>query len=450
MNILALLQCIQSELSKTDQRRLSRIAQAMLSMSGRVTMLGLSRWAGKGGSYRTVQRFFNAAIYWPKVFFRFFMRHLFLPGTEYFLVGDESVVTKSGKETHGLDHFFSGLLNKVVKGIAIFSLSLVSVEERRSYPLGVEQVIHTQAEKLAAKERKQKRSKKDKVAPKKKRGRPKGSRNRDKTQVELTPELKRIQKMLKEQLEMLRNWVTIRYLALDGHFGNNNAVQMVRQCGLHLISKLRYDAALHFVYDGKQKRRGPRKKYGQKINYRQIKEQYLVESNVKDDIQTCIYQAHMLHHEFARALNVVVITKTNLKTGAFANVNLFSSDLDLSYETIIDYYSLRFQIEFNFRDAKQFWGLEDFMNIKEVPVTNAINLSLFMVNLSQVLLRQFRQTYPDSGVLDLKAYFRAAKYFEETIKMLPRKPEPFLLEQIFGQIATLGCIHAVNVRPSPS
>jgi putative transposase len=80
---------------------------------------------------------------------------------------------------------------------------------------------------------------------------------------------------------------------------------------------------------------------------------------------------------------------------------------------------LRFQIEFNFRDAKQYWGLEDFMNIKEVPVTNAINLSLFMVNLSQVLLRQFRQTYPDSGILDLKAYFRAAKYFEETIKMLP-------------------------------
>jgi len=450
MNILALLQCIQPELSRTDLRRLSRITQAMLSMSGRVTMLGLSRWAGKGGSYRTVQRFFNTAISWPKVCLRFFMRHLFLPGTEYFLVGDESVVTKSGKETHGLDHFFSGLLNKVVKGIAIFSLSLVSVEERRSYPLQVEQVIRTQAEKVAAKERKQKRSKKDKAAPKKKRGRPKGSRNRDKTQVELTPELKRIQEMLQEQLEMLRNWVMVRYLALDGHFGNNNALQMVRQCGLHLISKLRYDAALHFVYDGKQKRTGPRKKYGQKINYRQIKEQYLVESSIKDDIQTCIYQAHMLHHDFAQVLNVVVITKTDLRTGTFANVNLFSSDLELSYETIIDYYSLRFQIEFNFRDAKQFWGLEDFMNIKEVPVTNAINLSLFMVNLSQVLLRQFRQTYPDSGVLDLKAYFRAAKYFEETIKMLPKKPEPFLLEQIFGQLATLGCIHTVNVHPSPS
>ena len=449
MNILALLQCIQPDLSKTEMRRLSRIAQAMLSMSGRVTMLGLSRWAGKGGSYRTVQRFFNAVISWPNVFCKFFMRHLYLSGTEYFLVGDESVVTKSGQETHGLDYFFSGLLNKVVKSVAIFSLSLVSVEERRSYPLRVEQVIRSEAEKMAAKERKQKRAKKNQAAPKKKRGRPKGSRNRDKTQVELTPELKRIQNMVRNQLILLRALITVRYLVLDGHFGNNNALQMTLRCDLHLISKLRYDAALSFVYEGEQKRKGPRKKYGQKINYRIIPDPYLVEKSTKDGIETCIYQAQTLHHEFSQVLNVVIIIKTNLRTGAFANVNLFSSDLELSYEKIIDFYSLRFQIEFNFRDAKQSWGLEDFMNIKEVPLTNAINLSLFMVNLSQVLLREFRKVHPDSGILDLKAYFRAAKYFEETIKMLPKKPEPFLLEQIFDQVAALGCVHAVNVHPSP-
>jgi len=142
---------------------------------------------------------------------------------------------------------------------------------------------------------------------------------------------------------------------------------------------------------------------------------------------------------------VVIITKTNLKTGAFANVNLFSSNLELSWEKIIDYYSLRFQIEFNFRDAKQYWGLEDLMNVTEVPLTNALNLSLFMVNISQVLLREFRQTNPESGIIDLKAYFRAAKYFEEIIKMLPQKPEPILLDQIFGHIASLGCIHPVKV-----
>jgi putative transposase len=446
MNILALLQCIQPNLSKTDLRRMSRIVQAMLSMTGRVTMLGLSRWAGKGSSYRTVQRFFNAAIPWPQVFGKLFEQHLYLPEGEYFLVGDECVVTKSGQKTHGLDHFFSGLMNRMVKGIAIFSLSLVSVEERRSYPLRVEQVIHTQADQTVAKARKKKPVKKSKAGPKKKRGRPKGSQNRDKTQIELTPELKRIQKMVKKQLEMLKNLVAVRYLALDGHFGNNNALQMVLQCGLHLICKLRHDAALYFVYEGEQKRKGPRKKYGQKIDYRNIPNAYLVETRTQGHIQTCIYQAVMLHRNFAQTLNVVIITKTNLRTGAFASVNLFASDPELTYDKIINYYRLRFQIEFNFRDAKQYWGLEDFMNVKEVPLTNALNLSLFMVSLSQVLLRDFRQTHPDSGILDLKAYFRAAKYFQETIKMLPQKPEPILLEQIFSQVASLGCIHPVNVQ----
>ena len=115
MNILALLQCIQPNLSKTNVGRLSVIIEAMLSMTGRITMLGISRWAGKGGSYRTVQRFFNTVIPWSQVFFDFFEQHLHQREGEYFLVGDESVVTKSGKKTYGLDYFFSGLLNKVVK-----------------------------------------------------------------------------------------------------------------------------------------------------------------------------------------------------------------------------------------------------------------------------------------------------------------------------------------------
>ena len=450
MNILALLQCIQPFLSNTDLRRMSRIVVAMLSMTGRITMLSISRWAGKGGSYRTVQRFFNALIPWPQVFGKFFEQHLCNPEDEYFLVGDESVVSKSGKATHGLDYFFSGLHNKVIKSIAIFTLSVVSVSQRQSYPLRVEQVVRTEAEKAAAKARKKKKqAKKDANQPKRKPGRPKGSKNRDKTQVELTAEMKRIQEMVKKQLELLQNLVTISHLVLDGHFGNNNALQMTRQCGLHLISKLRCDSALYFLYDGKQKPKGPRKKYGDKIDYLNIPQKYLVEKSTANGIETCIYQARMLHHDFAQTLNVVIITKTNLKTGAFANVNLFASDLEISWQKIIDWYSLRFQIEFNFRDAKQYWGLEDFMNVKERPLTNALNLSLFMVNLSQVLLRDFRETHPESGILDLKAYFRAAKYFEETIKMLPQKPEPILLEQIFGQIATLGCIHAVNVHPSP-
>ena len=58
------------------------------------------------------------------------------------------------------------------------------------------------------------------------------------------------------------------------------------------------------------------------------------------------------------------------------------SDLDVAYASLMDYYGLQFQIELNFRDAKQHWGLEDFMNVTPAGVTNAANLSLFMVNVA--------------------------------------------------------------------
>ena len=61
-DIVTLLQCTRPSLTTTTVRQLSRIIVAMLAMSGRVTMLSLSRWAGKGGSYRTVQRFFYTVI----------------------------------------------------------------------------------------------------------------------------------------------------------------------------------------------------------------------------------------------------------------------------------------------------------------------------------------------------------------------------------------------------
>ena len=135
---------------------------------------------------------------------------------------------------------------------------------------------------------------------------------------------------------------------------------MVRQCGLHLISKLRWDAALCLPFEGPYAGSGPHCKYGKRLDYHNIHEKYLKSTSIKDGIQTCIYQAQLLHKDFPLPLNIVIIVKTNLSTQAWAHVNLFSSDLMLPWDKLVEYYSLRFQIEFNFRDAKQFWGFEDF------------------------------------------------------------------------------------------
>jgi putative transposase len=161
-------------------------------------------------------------------------------------------------------------------------------------------------------------------------------------------------------------------------------------------------------------------------------------------MQTCFYQVQLLHKEFTQPLNVVIIVKTNLRTQARAHVILFSSDLALAYALLVDYYGLRFQIEFNFRDAKQYWGLEDFMNVTPTGVTNAANLSLFMVNVAYCLRTASHPRDSDYSVLDLKADCRGYKYVEETIQMLPEKPEPVLLAKILNQVAGLGRIHAAQ------
>ena len=45
--------------------------------------------------------------------------------------------------------------------------------------------------------------------------------------------------------------------------------------------------------------------------------------------------------------------------GKIKNILLFSTDIALTGEQILEYYQARFQIEFIFRDAKQFTGLSD-------------------------------------------------------------------------------------------
>lgn len=444
VEIVSLLVCLHPSLSRTTIRQLGGIVLALLAMSGRVTMLGISRWAGRGGSYRTVQRFFSTIIPWGSVFWLFFRTHLLEPEDVYLVAGDECVVTKSGKSTHGLDRFFSSLYGRTVPGVAFFALSLVSTKQRRSYPMRLEQVVKSDAEKAAAAA---KRTPKPKRKAKRRPGRPKGSKNRDKTHVRLTPELTRIQDMLRALLTLVGSFLPLTYLVLDGHFGNNNALQMSRQCGLHLLSKLRADAALYFRYEGAYAGRGPRRKYGDRLKPDAIPARYLKHVRIDQGIQTRVYQAEMLHREFATPLNVVILVKTHLKTQRTAHVLLFSSDPKLTHDQLVDYYSLRFQIEFNFRDAKQFWGLEDFMNVKPTAVTNAANLALFMVNISDRLLRDFRNTNSEFSVIDLKAHYRGLKYIQEVIQCLPQKPEPIVLDNIKRHVAYLGAIHENQTQP---
>lgn len=433
--IVALLQTIAPVVSPRVLKQMSQVIYGLLISSGRITMLEISRWTERGGSYRTIQRWYHSKLVWLQIMWILFRSQLWKADHEYIAAGDEVVFGKAGKETFGLGRFFSSLQQRAIPGLSFFVFSVIDVQERQSYPIQVVQMVKSEGEKAKQQKKKPAKAKKRSV------GRPKGSKNKKDEKPTLSAELLRIQLILQAFLVILKGVLSVSYLVMDGHFGNYPSAWMVVQTGLHFVSKLRWDAALHERFRGKYRGRGPHPKYGDKVNVRQMKKKYLKSDKKEKGIRTQIYQATLLNKEFAFPINVVIVLKTHLSTKTQAHVILFSTDLKLSYEKIMDFYTLRFQIEFNFRDAKQYWGLDDFMNIKEMAVTNAAHLSFFMVNFSSILLRRFRQHNPEFSILDLKSHYRGRRYVSETIKLLPQKPDGILLAEIFEQIARLGMVH---------
>jgi len=447
--ILALLQNIAPVVSTTILQQLSQVIYGMLISNGRITMLEISRWTEAGGSYRTIQRLYHTPLLWLQIQWIFFTSQLQRPEHEYIAVGDEVVFGKAGKETYGIGHFFSSLQNRVIPSLSFFTFSVIDVTERASYPIHAVQMVKQKEDKKQGSATELQEKKKSANAKKRPVGRPKGSKNKKDEKPILSPELLRIQPVLETFLAILKGVLAVQYLVMDGHFGNYPSTWMVLQTGLHFISKLRSDAALYEPFTGKYCGRGARPKYGDKVDIHKMKKKYLKSDTREDGVRVQIYQAALLNKGFAFPINVVVVLKTKLSTGKQAHIILFSTDLNLTHEKLYDYYALRFQIEFNFRDAKQYWGLDDFMNVKQEAVTNAANLAFFMVNFSSVLLRRYRESNPEFSVLDLKSHYRGCRYASEIIKLLPQRPNGILLAEIFEQIARLGMVHP-TFEPIPT
>jgi len=174
-------------MTATTLRHFSRMALAMWVMTGRITMCGMSRWAGPGGSYRTVQRVVSTVSPWATRCWVCFRHQRYRAAGVYLLAGDEVVVTKAGKHPHGLERFFASLEGKPGPGLAGCTWSWVSLQERCSFPRCIAQVVRRAAEQAARKAKAAARQPKPSLATRRP-GRPKGSQNTTQAEVSLTPE----------------------------------------------------------------------------------------------------------------------------------------------------------------------------------------------------------------------------------------------------------------------
>jgi putative transposase len=407
--------------NKSFLNKLESISRAILSMRGRITMLGISRW-NERYSYKTIERFFSKKIDWLVINWNIIKSSI---GTEVILAADECTVSKSGKLTNGVGYFYSGLEGRAIRGIQFLSFSLIDVESRRAYPLFTKQLYKT-------KKQVSKNTRPNRV------GRPKGSKNKNSSEIKL----KWLFRIVNWYIKIIKKAIgipSLQYFVYDGAFGNNVGIQAVKRANLHLISKLKRNSNLFFKFTGEQKKKGRPRIYGEIIDYENIDEKYCKKSEIKGDIQTKIYQFEALHKKISGSLNIVVILSKDLKNNKVSHMILFSTDLMQDYEKIIDYYSLRFQIEFNFRDAKQFFGLEDFMNIKKRRVHNFANLSMYMNNIAY--LTHKKSKFENYSVNDLKSVFMAEKYTKEILKYYGEKADDILIDDAIRRVSAFSMIH---------
>ena len=109
-----LLTCLHGLLDLTTIKQLTFLSECQLTMTGRITMLSMSRWTEKGGSYRTIQRFFQKNIIWSVLHWELIKPKIKDSSGVILIAGDATTVTKSGKHTHGLGRFFSSIYSRAV------------------------------------------------------------------------------------------------------------------------------------------------------------------------------------------------------------------------------------------------------------------------------------------------------------------------------------------------
>ena len=101
-DILSLFSVLYPHLSRTTVRQFSGVVIGLLAMTGQVSMRNISRWTSEGGSYRTVQRFFNTVMPWGTICWVFFSTYLLDPESLYILAGDAN----NGVEIGGIHLWF--------------------------------------------------------------------------------------------------------------------------------------------------------------------------------------------------------------------------------------------------------------------------------------------------------------------------------------------------------
>lgn len=173
-------------------------------------------------------------------------------------------------------------------------------------------------------------------------------------------------------------------VVVDAYYAKARFVLALRVQGLHVVSKLRVDANLRYLYRGqKSKKPGRPKRFDGKVDFKDFSRWQTVEHTKT----STTYAATLYSVTLKCEVKVVVICYATTKHRNAHHEVFFSTDLSMKPLDIIACYRARFEIEFVFRDAKQFAGLEDCQSRSPDALAFHWNASFLTVNVARVQQR---------------------------------------------------------------
>jgi hypothetical protein len=284
---------------------------------------------------------------------------------------DASFINKSGKKTYGLGKFWNGKNSRAEKGLEISLLSIVDMGSNTAYALEARQTIDPL----------------------------------NGTRLDLyTKQVQGVAPQLHE--------LGVSYLAVDSHYAKTKFIDGVCDTGLHLVGKLRCDANLLFPYTGQYSGKGRPRKFDGKLDINQNLSRLDHVCRLEDGIEMYTGILHSRH--FRRDLKVVILRWN--KDGKVGHAVLYTTDTSLTAQKILDYYKARFQIEFVFRDAKQYTGLTDFQCRHKDAIHNHINVAFAALNLLKI--EDQRQSKPNQPNVISIASWKRRKFNQHYMKLL--------------------------------
>jgi SRSO17 transposase len=211
--------------------------------------------------------------------------------------------------------------------------------------------------------------------------------------VEFQSKMEQATEMISEIYTQFQQSVIV---VTDSWFGNNGLWKPLRQQigqKIHLVSHMRTNANLFdFPPVTRKKVRGRPRKYGKKLGnastfagkIRGMAKEYYIDLYGKNRIITAHAQVVMLKTLKCPVKVVWVFRKTQW-------VALFSTDLSLSVEQIIEYYGARWKIESGFKELKHDLGSAETQTRNQNAVTNHLQFCMMASTVTWIYASQLEK-----------------------------------------------------------